>query len=547
MNFDDNSDSENERPDGHDEESVDIFDNQAAQNSFDDFMISLPKLVRKTLAVALMFYFQTRQLKSVKAAALEAAYITGFNEKTIRLYRNDYFENKGQFSETNSGKYKRTSLLNDENLRLEAAMHVRENAHKKGSPNMTAASFCAWVNNDLLPSTTLPPNYPRLISVRTATRWLHRLSYRPTSHKKEAYVDGHERQDVVAYRVKYLKELDNLRSSHLPPPPCSDERAATPPPDAETRKKLVLIYHDESIFNVNNGQTWVWGSEDQPFIKPKTKGAGIMVSDFIDQHNGFLRLTDEEHAQAVHSLDSSFPKSARVLLEYGADKGGYWTSEKFLSNVKDTVAIASFKYPSDKFTVCWFFDHSSCHKAFPNDALNVKKMNVHPDGAQAIMHTTTWAGRPQTIVYPDGTAKGMKAVLEERGINTQSMVAADMRALLSNHFDFQNEQTIIEKYLENEGYRVIFIPKFHCEFNPIERVWGQAKVYTRKYTTFKLAGLRQILNPGLDSVELDLIRKFFRRVLEYEKAYNEGKKAGSEVEKAVKVYKSHRRIFFEEN
>ena len=95
----DSSDSENEGPS--------IFDNKAAQNSFDDFMISLPKLVRKTLAVTLMFYFQTRQSKTVKAAALEAAFITGFNEKTIRQYRNDYFENRGQFSDTKSGKYKR--------------------------------------------------------------------------------------------------------------------------------------------------------------------------------------------------------------------------------------------------------------------------------------------------------------------------------------------------------------------------------------------------------------------------------------------------------
>ena len=123
------------------------------------------------------------------------------------------------------------------------------------------------------------------------------------------------------------------------------------------------------------------------------------------------------------------------------------------------------------------------------------------------------------------------------------MVAADMRILLSHHYDFANEKTIIEKYLGDNGYRVIFIPKFHCEFNPIERVWGQAKVFTRKYTTFKITGLRKILNPALDSVDLDLIRKFFRKVLEYERAYIEGKKAGNEVEKAIKLYKSHRRIF----
>lgn len=60
-----------------------------------------------------------------------------------------------------------------------------------------------------------------------------------------------------------------------------------------------------------------------------------------------------------------------------------------------------------------------------------------------------------------------------------------------------------------------------------------------------LERLRQILNPALDSVSTDTIRKYFRRVQEYERAYREGKKAGSEVEQAVKVYKSDRRVFFD--
>ena len=92
----------------------------------------------------------------------------------------------------------------------------------------------------------------------------------------------------------------------------------------------------------------------------------------------------------------------------------------------------------------------------------------------------------------------------------------------------------------------MFIPKFHCELNPIERVWGQAKVYSRKHSNFTLACLRQIVDPALDSISTDLIRKYFRKVQDYETAYLEGKKAGKELEKAIKVYKSHRRIFNEE-
>ena len=50
-----------------------------------------------------------------------------------------------------------------------------------------------------------------------------------------------------------------------------------------------MIYHDESIFNTNEGQTWMWGEEERPAILPKTKGSGIMVSDFVEEHNGFFK------------------------------------------------------------------------------------------------------------------------------------------------------------------------------------------------------------------------------------------------------------------
>ena len=53
--------------------------------------------------------------------------------------------------------------------------------------------------------------------------------------------------------------------------------------------------------------------EDAPIIQPKTKGSGIMVSNFVDIHRHDLAKT----------TDPDFPKNARVLLEYGAHKEGY--------------------------------------------------------------------------------------------------------------------------------------------------------------------------------------------------------------------------------
>ena len=217
-----------------------------------------------------------------------------------------------------------------------------------------------------------------------------------------------------------------------------------------------------------------------------------------------------------------------------------------MNNIRDAVKIAEHVYTMDTHTIVWVFDQSSCHRAFADDTLNVRKMNVQPGGAQPAMRDTMWGRRVQKMVMDDGTPKGMKMVLEERGINTRNMNADDMRVVLANHEDFRTEKTIVEHFLESRGHIVYFLPKFHCELNPIERVWGQAKVYTRTHTNYTLVRLRQLIHPALDSVSADLIRKYFRRVAVYEKAYMQGKKAGKELEQAVKVFKSHRRIFFED-
>ena len=67
------------------------------------------------------------------------------------------------------------------------------------------------------------------------------------------------------------------------------------------------------------------------------------------------------------------------------------------------------------------FDQSSCHKAMADDRLDASRMNVNPGGKQPLMRDTVWAGRPQSMVFALGVAKGMRKVLKERGINTSSL------------------------------------------------------------------------------------------------------------------------------
>ena len=111
-----------------------------------------------------------------------------------------------------------------------------------------------------------------------------------------------------------------------------------------------------------------------------------------------------------------------------------------MANVKDAAAIAGFLFPPERHTVVWFFDQSGCCRAFSENALNPRRMNVRPGGAQPCMRDTVWAGRIQTMVDKNGVPKGMRKVLEEGGINKTRMNADNMRVVLANHEDFRTEK-----------------------------------------------------------------------------------------------------------
>ena len=197
-----------------------------------------------------------------------------------------------------------------------------------------------------------------------------------------------------------------------------------------------------------------------------------------------------------------------------------------MRQVENAADIADVKYGATH-TIVWLFDQSSCHKKFDDLALQANKILVKDGGCRRV-RDTVWAGCTQTtyMVNDDSSAKGLRTILRERGINTQSMKANDMCTVLSNHEDFATENTIIvEKYHKGRNHLAYFLPKFHCKLNPIERVLAQAKVYCRAYTNFTIPRLRKILNSALDSVTIDFICKYARKARDYEKAYRERKKS----------------------
>ena len=96
-------------------------------------------------------------------------------------------------------------------------------------------------------------------------------------------------------------------------------------------------------------------------------------------------------------------------------------------------------------------------------------------------------------------------VLKERGISTAGKTAKWMRETLAKHSDFRDEKSMIEHILIDSAYIPCFLPKFHPELNPIERVWAQLKRYTRAHCKYSLPSLQKNIPLVYNSVTVQNI------------------------------------------
>ena len=94
----------------------------------------------------------------------------------------------------------------------------------------------------------------------------------------------------------------------------------------------------------------------------------------------------------------------------------------------------------------------------------------------------------------------------QKGLNTAGMKKEDMIKIVEEMRDFKCK-TRVEELILSKSHRAMFIPKFHCEFNPIECVWCHAKQYMQSYCDYSYNNLEKIIETTLDSVSTELIRK----------------------------------------
>ena len=190
------------------------------------------------------------------------------------------------------------------------------------------------------------------LSFNTAWRWMRLLGFRYDTRKKSFYVDGHEREDVVAHRDSFCKHyltvlepycrrwiqlplseaatiktldteighpyydivsdedrvefhvdywkhcLSKLKTLEETP---RDIEATTSIRVSTSVRPHMIIGQDESVFAqyLLSSKQWI-GPKGQVPLLPKTEGDGYMLSAFVSREFGFGRQMTDNELQTVN-------------------------------------------------------------------------------------------------------------------------------------------------------------------------------------------------------------------------------------------------------
>jgi hypothetical protein len=155
--------------------------------------------------------------------------------------------------------------------------------------------------------------------------------------------------------------------------------------------------------------------------------------------------------------------------------------------IKSAIEIFEAAHPDCQ--ALFIFDQSSAHASLAPDALCAFEMNKSDGGKQQKQHDIIipqsnpdphFHGMSQKMTSSSGAAKGLKTVLEEQGSQTSGLKvkcspvcpfesqSCCLAQPLSQQEDFANQSSMLEALIRDSRHECLFLPKFHCELNPIE-------------------------------------------------------------------------------
>ncbi|XP_064089245.1 uncharacterized protein LOC135203450 [Macrobrachium nipponense] len=103
------------------------------------------------------------------------------------------------------------------------------------------------------------------------------------------------------------------------------------------------------------------------------------------------------------------------------------------------------------------------------------------------------------------TMSSKKAVITEWLISkgakpTEKMLKGQLLEMVKVYSVKIKNTCVVEKIAAENGVEIIRLPPYHCQYNPIELIWGQVKSFIAKRNDLKMAKLSELTKEALDTV-----------------------------------------------
>ncbi|KAK3820326.1 MAG: hypothetical protein J3Q66DRAFT_429196 [Benniella sp.] len=318
------------------------------------------------------------------------------------------------------------------------------------------------------------------ISLPTARRYLKETFNWVRSRRSAGmFNDGHDSEEVKAYRSSFLEEIEEIKRRMMRLPGCRPEGLK----DGE--RPLIFYTHDESSFQTNDCGQFVYHPKgERPFYK-KGSGGSFMVSEFLSEVDGPI-------------------KAVRKIIHSGKANDGYWNGKQMYRQLRRLLAYHKRNHSDCDAVIA--IDNARNHTGYAPDALDAYKMNKGMGNEKqknqyvpkGMWYIQDGVRVDQSYIGENGFTKGITAVLQERGINFEGITRGkcqkchdqfdtDERAccqarLLSQQPDFMAQPTLLEGVVQdfNEGKDMGSIEEEESEESENEEEEGRVGVKAKQ-------------------------------------------------------------------
>ena len=213
------------------------------------------------------------------------------------------------------------------------------------------------------------------------------------------------------------------------------------------------------------------------------------------------------------------------IITPGKNADGYWTNDDLVKQLEKVMPLFARFHPGCE--LLSMFDNSGNHHKKSPDGLFAWDRNISDGGKMTKQQDGWWIDdngvrRVQSMVFPDGTVKGLRTILTERGNWGYTRRIDAARATLAAYPDFTEQGEWLHETVTNAGHSIDYYPKFHCELNYIEMVWAFCKQQLRRRCTYSFPDMRTALPNTLHEVPFAFHRRALRHCTRFMTGYRQG-------------------------